>query len=442
MLSTKKEFRIRTRRFFLTYPQLPGDIENLEELAVTNFERIFRMDRSDFKYTICKELHEDGNPHLHVYLEFNAVQKIYSPTKLDLVIEGKEEPYHGNYQAVKSQHGTLQYIIKAAPSIDSVTKNWEMPLYRGVYYTSCEEHLHAVLKNEGLSKARSVLYESYPKEAIRRGSTLLGNLINMSAHLRELKTKAQIKVFGLHEFANVSDAIWAWVENPRSGSLVLYGPSGTGKTELAKSLLKSMGLDYIVIGDKNSLKNLDLSLHQAILFDDMNFEPIAREEFIALLDTANGGDVRILYNVVTIPGDIARVFTTNRPHELFQSDTAIERRAIGVEILEPVWKLPSGDSPKGLKDPSYRSYKFGVGIPLHPALEHITGISSTEALAPSMNVEINQVVDFKWLTSTTLEPEKILLIEAGEKRKRRGRLKRIFKVKTSLINSHNKKEKK
>lgn len=441
MLSKEKEFRIRAKRFFLTYPQLPSDISDLEEQAVINYERIFDVGRSGFKYVICKELHDDGNPHLHVYLEFDIVQKIYSSTKLDLILGEDETQYHGNYQSVKSQHGTMKYIVKSAPSFDSVVTNMMLPYYCGVYYSTCEEHLHQVLVNEGLAKARSVLFEHYPKEAIRRGSTLLGNLVNMSTYLRQIKVRANTKIYDLNEFDIVWDVVWDWIEDPRCGTLVFYGPSGTGKTELAKSVLNSMGLNYIVVGDKNSLKHLDLSIHQAILFDDMNLEPIAREEFIALLDTANGGDIRILYNVVNIPGDVARIFTTNRPGELFRYDPAIERRAIPVEVIEPVWKLPGGEKPKLLKDKTYVSYKIG-SVEVHPALQNIS-------ISPPIDKEGDRVVTFESLESATpsidegsdpmVTPESLKsttslkLIEAGVKKKRRGRPQKHFVVDTTLV---------
>jgi len=146
-MKDKKSFRLRTKRFFLTYPQLPL-VDNLQEQAITNFERVFMMKRDNFRYVISEESHEDGNPHLHVYLEFDSVQGIYSQTKLDLVLKGiGEQSFHGNYQTVKSEHAAIQYVIKAAESFDEFCTNKDLPVYLGKYFTSVEEHLHSIVVN-------------------------------------------------------------------------------------------------------------------------------------------------------------------------------------------------------------------------------------------------------------------------------------------------------
>ena len=455
-LSVVKEFRIRSRRFFLTYPQLPAEAINLEEIAISNYERIFSMKRSDFHYVACVELHGDGNPHLHVYLEFASVQKIYSANKLDLIIDGYEEPFHGNYQAVKSERATIEYIMKAG--VGQVKTNKKLPIVNGVYYSNCEEHLNAVLRASGLAEAKNVLFDQYPREAIRRGNHLLLNLIGMSSHLQELRSSTHVHVYDLTEFQNISATVWRWVENPSIGTLVLYGPSGTGKTELAKALLKSMGLNYIIIGDKNSLRKFDVSLHQAIIFDDMNFEPIAREELIALLDTHNGGDIRILYSVVHVPGYVARIFTTNRPQNLFQHDSALERRAVPVEVTEPVWNALVENNLVKIEDRAYRSYRFNQED-IHPVfwnsnypsvsdnVDRVVNVERPEptTLDSSVSDNVDRVVNVERPEPTNLDSNIInienvvvkaptlKLLAAGVVKSRRGRPKRIFKIDTSIV---------
>jgi len=124
-----KDYQLKTRRFFLTYPQLPSGIsyEDLKETALSSFELIFKMNRKDFKYVISVELHEDGRPDLHAYLEFGLSQSIYSASKLDLEFDG--ESRHGDYVSVKSPHDTLRYIIKSAENYDLLTKNMRLPSY-------------------------------------------------------------------------------------------------------------------------------------------------------------------------------------------------------------------------------------------------------------------------------------------------------------------------
>lgn len=178
----KSTFRMRARRFFLTYPQLPS-VDDLQEQVIINFERVFIMKREDFRYVISEEFHKDGNPHLHVYLEFDSVQAVYSESKLDLVLTGiGEKSFHGNYQAVKSEHAILQYILKTAGSLEKICTNKDLPIYLGKYFTSVEEHLHSVLINEGLKPAITILYQMYPRVAIRRGSVIVKNLSSIAEY--------------------------------------------------------------------------------------------------------------------------------------------------------------------------------------------------------------------------------------------------------------------
>ena len=192
-------FRLRSRRYFLTYPRLPAEYSDLKELALTNYERIFEMTRTDFVYVISKELHEDGTPHLHVFLEFKSPMQIYSSTKFDLIIDSNS--YHGNYQVVKNEHSTLQYIIKSVDKIEDVLTNKALPVYQGIYYSDGLEHLYSMMKNEGLSKAIDVLYTQYPKLAIQRGSTIISNLAGAAQyfHVNETDTNPRC----LDDFHNV-----------------------------------------------------------------------------------------------------------------------------------------------------------------------------------------------------------------------------------------------
>jgi hypothetical protein len=100
----------------------------LEEIALSHFENSFKMKRKDFQYLTSVEFHEDGNPHLHVYLEFGMPQSIYSESKLDIKIG--DSSFHGNYQSVKSSNATIQYVIKVAGRFDNLNTNMNLPIYK------------------------------------------------------------------------------------------------------------------------------------------------------------------------------------------------------------------------------------------------------------------------------------------------------------------------
>ena len=98
---------------------------------------------------------------------------------------------------------------------------------------------------------------------------------------------------------------------------MLHGPSGTGKTELAKSILHSMKKDVKIIRDINELGNITITENTGILFDDISLFHLSRESKIHLLDLETTSQIRILYGIATIPASTARIFTTNNLNSLF-----------------------------------------------------------------------------------------------------------------------------
>jgi hypothetical protein len=360
-----KDFRLRTKKFFLTYPQLPH-LSNLEEIALSTFEDVFKMNRENFKFLIATEFHKDGHPHLHVYLEFNLPEGIYSATKLDLTIEGKV--YHGNYQSVKSQHKSLQYIIKSAVDRDNLNCNFTLPIYKNLYYSNINEHLHAVLLNENEQAAIDLLYTLYPKEAIQKGSVLLGNLGLASLyHYSKLKSaetpKYTLKDF--EEISQISEKLIEWLRGEGALTLILYGPSGTGKTELAKALMHERDLKCLFVRDKNALKEFKANYHKAVLFDDIDPDDFTREELIHLIDEENDSQIRVLYGYVMIPADTVRIITTNRVEAYTRFGEPITRRVELVKISKPQFLVHSASAEASSVDIQ------GTTVPASPSLKVI-----------------------------------------------------------------------
>jgi len=328
----KGKFRIRSKNLFLTYAQLP-EVPNLIEKILDQLKSALK--RNDMKHLIAKELHEDGNPHVHVYLSFDTPVGVYSSSKLDLEFGGKS--YHGKYETVKSKHSTIQYLLKDQDEKDSeIETNIEMPIYAGKYYTDIFSHLHAVLVGEGLEAAIELLYEQYPTEALKKGTQILNNLRAAHDYEAQKHIKRNTKIRNLKDFQEVPKKVNDWMGGERRKTLILHGPSGTGKTELAKAILNDMGKSFIFIRDINSLKGFSLLTHQAIIFDDLNTEDLSRETLIHICDTENPSSIRILYGVKEIPPSVNKVFTTNHLHSITKNDQAIIRRVEIIEIKEPL----------------------------------------------------------------------------------------------------------
>ena len=122
-------------------------------------------------------------------------------------------------------------------------------------------------------------------------------------------------------------------------ALILFGPSGTGKTEFSKSMLKSMNFDTIFIRDTNAVKELDAGIRNpALLFDDISLCGKTREQKIHFFDLENTPQLRILYAIVDIPSGTPRVFTTNKLENLIGIEVPeeIRRRVHLVKVDKPL----------------------------------------------------------------------------------------------------------
>jgi len=87
-------------------------------------------------------LHQDGNPHIHVYLEFPKTQSIYSRTTLNLDIHD-EEPIvrEESYEATKYKNKTLEYLYTYAKTVGySYLTNIILPIIDVGLYTKTEGH--------------------------------------------------------------------------------------------------------------------------------------------------------------------------------------------------------------------------------------------------------------------------------------------------------------
>lgn len=128
-----KRFRMRTKKLFLTYPQVPN-VADIEEQFVRVLKDKFK--NTFMKYFICKEEHKDGNPHIHAYLEFSCTQEIPSREKLHVEIiesDGKIKLCEGKYEAVRNSGKTLEYITKDCDEGDYRT-NMYVPVIDGKFY--------------------------------------------------------------------------------------------------------------------------------------------------------------------------------------------------------------------------------------------------------------------------------------------------------------------
>lgn len=114
-------FKLRTTKLFFTYPQCPIKKDDAK-LLLENLAMGWKAKISN--YVIAEEQHENGDPHLHVYLEMATLVVTSKADFADLkVVEGDEvKNYHGNYQSVRSVNNVIKYCVKKEDYITSFSE--------------------------------------------------------------------------------------------------------------------------------------------------------------------------------------------------------------------------------------------------------------------------------------------------------------------------------
>jgi len=94
-----KAFRLSGRNLFLTYPKCL-----LEKIHVQEF--LLSLVGCEYML-VARELHQDGTPHIHVFLTLNKKLNTTSAKYFDIA------GYHGNYQTARDSDDVIEYLKKS-----------------------------------------------------------------------------------------------------------------------------------------------------------------------------------------------------------------------------------------------------------------------------------------------------------------------------------------
>lgn len=301
-------FRLNAKQLFLTYPKCPLTKEEVLAQLMSKLP----IDG----YIICRELHQDGQPHVHCLIKLERKVNLRNAQALDL--QGEGENYHGNYQAARSMKAVAQYVQKgmdymATLDVTSLQKENEK------VFTTARE----LAKTSKLSEALELL-ESTEKSArdLTIHQTAISNALKSLAPLLRVKTPD----LTMEDFNQ-----WN-VEWDQNRTLILYGPTATGKTSLAALLLERA----LFATHPDMLKEYNPQLYHGIILDDMSFKHLPRTAQIHLVDREQPRGLHARYTTAWIPAGTPMIITSNEcPDQILDwHDGAIRRRCQAVWVPE------------------------------------------------------------------------------------------------------------
>ncbi|ADO40855.1 replicase [Bhendi yellow vein India virus [India:Pandarahalli:OY168B:2006]] len=234
-MAAPNRFKINAKNYFLTYPKC----SLTKEEALSQFLNLQTPVNKKF-IRICRELHEDGNPHLHVLIQFEGKFQCKNNRFFDLTSPSRSVHFHPNIQGAKSSSDVKSYIDKDGDTLEWGEFQIDGRSARGGQQTANDAYA-AALNAGSKSEALRVIRELAPKDYVLQFHNLNANLDRIFTPPLEV----YVSPFLSSSFDQVPEELEEWVSENimdaaarplRPWSLVLEGDSRTGKTMWARSL--------------------------------------------------------------------------------------------------------------------------------------------------------------------------------------------------------------
>nr|AJE24866.1 replication-associated protein [Tobacco curly shoot virus] len=234
-MAPPNKFRINAKNYFLTYPHC----------SLTKEEALYQIQALETPTNklfirICRELHEDGSPHLHVLIQFEGKFQCKNPRFFDLTSPTRSAHFHPNIQGAKSSTDVKTYMEKDGDVLDHGVFQVDARSARGGCKSANDAYAEAI--NSGSKhEALNILKEKAPKDYVLQFHNLNSNLDRIFTPPVEV----YVSPFLSSSFDQVPEELEEWAaENVASAaarplrpmSIVIEGDSRTGKTMWARSL--------------------------------------------------------------------------------------------------------------------------------------------------------------------------------------------------------------
>ncbi|ADG36411.1 replication-associated protein [Soybean mild mottle virus] len=228
-------FCVKAKNIFLTYPRC----SLTKEEALSQLQSIQCPSNKKF-IKIARELHENGEPHLHVLIQFEGKCQITNERHFDLTSPRRSTHFHPNIQGAKSSSDVKTYIDKDGDTIQWGSFQIDGRSARGGCKNANDACASAL--NAGSAEAAlQIIKEQLPRDYVFQYHNVISNLNKIFTP----PTTIYKSPFKVEQFNNVPEVLSQWASDNvkasaarpmRPISIVLEGESRTGKTMWARSL--------------------------------------------------------------------------------------------------------------------------------------------------------------------------------------------------------------
>lgn len=310
-------FRVNAARFLLTYPQTTSTPDLLYEFL--------KSVKHVNKAIICRELHQDGNEHLHAAVEFSSRVNSVNVSIFDFA------GHHPNIEVSRSWAACVNYCRK--------------PEALEVKHYGCEPETATVADTPRVSDGPSGT-EAY--EACGSSGTIrewftwcidkqlpyaFANAIWNQLHGKQPPTYFANDHGGVITDPTLLELEWRadW------HCVVICGPSGVGKTSWA---LANAPVPFLLVTDIDDIGYFDPGVHKAIVFDEIRCTgdesgtgkgtwPLTSQIKLVTWDTPVS--IRIRYKVAHIPKHVHKIFSSTNTFPL-TGDRQVRRRLHDINL--------------------------------------------------------------------------------------------------------------
>lgn len=304
-----KKPRWSGKRFLVTYAQCLEDPNDV-------FAKLDAK-RSIARAVGATELHEDGNQHIHIAVEFEVKLNTYDCRWFDYQYGPDCQVYHPNFSAAKSWPRCINYCRGKEKKLVDLFQ------WRCTFQEALDTHTAAAC-----AKSKPDLYEAcravYPDRekwhqwCYENGAALfmreVWSVVDKPPILQSIT-----KPLAFGPDSGCVDVRFQFLQLPADFTkpVVVIGPSGAGKTTWAiNSMLARFGQGMSVC-QTDDLRLLDFRVDKFVIFDEIRFNGDAvsgkgawpLEKQVAICDTALARAVHCRYGNAVLPAGFPRIFT-------------------------------------------------------------------------------------------------------------------------------------